>query len=96
MFELRSLLIEHANVWQRACAGEELESVEAAQAAQLYMVYVDFTYTQGVTAALGCSTMLRSLPAGLPQICTDILALQEWPRIIASGTRIPDKPVRML
>jgi hypothetical protein len=53
VFELRSLLIEHANVWQRACAGEELDSVEAAQAAQLYMVYVDFTYTQGVTAALG-------------------------------------------
>jgi hypothetical protein len=53
MFELRSLLIEHADVWMRACAGEELHPVEAAQAAQLYKSYVEFTYTQGVTADLG-------------------------------------------
>jgi hypothetical protein len=53
MFELRSLLIEHASVWQRACAGEELESVETAQAAELFMAYTDFTFTQGVTADLG-------------------------------------------
>ena len=53
MLELRSLLIEHADVWQRACAGEELDSLESTQAAQLFRAYVEFTWTQGVTSELG-------------------------------------------
>ena len=53
MLELRSLLIEHADVWQRACADEELDSVESAQAAQLFRAYAEFTWAQGVTSELG-------------------------------------------
>lgn len=50
---LRALIMEHADVWQRACADEELSPAESVQANQLMRAYVEFTYTQGVTADLG-------------------------------------------
>ena len=50
---LRATIMEHADVWHRACAGEELTPAESIQAAQLMRAYTEFTFTQGVTAELG-------------------------------------------
>ena len=51
--ELRGLIMEHADVWQRACADEELSPAESVQANQLMRAYIEFAFTQGVTADLG-------------------------------------------
>ena len=53
ILQLRLALVEHADIWQRACAGEELSAAESVQAAQLYRSYTEWTYTQGVAADLG-------------------------------------------
>jgi len=50
---VRALIIEHADVWQRACADEELSPAESVQANQIMRAYVEFIFTQGVTADLG-------------------------------------------
>jgi hypothetical protein len=50
---LRATIMEYADVWHRACADEELSPAESIQAAQLMRAYIEFTFTQGVTADLG-------------------------------------------
>ena len=53
MLELRSLLTEHADVWQRACADEELTAEEKAQSTHLFRAYLEFTWVNGVAANVG-------------------------------------------
>ena len=40
-FDMLSLMTEHADVWQRGCAGEDLGAVERAQFAKIFIIYTN-------------------------------------------------------
>jgi len=50
---MRSVLIDNAEVWQKACAGESLNSVDRTRAAQLFKTYIEFSYLASVTSRVG-------------------------------------------
>lgn len=56
---LRSLLVENAEVWHKACAGEVLAPAEKTVAAQLYKHYVEFMF---MTAAASRVGVMRDWP----------------------------------
>jgi hypothetical protein len=45
---LRSLQLENIAVWQKVCAGEELEGVERQAGALLFKAYLEFNYVGGI------------------------------------------------
>ena len=40
----RAFIAEHADVWQRACAGEPLDQAEKSQASMIYQAYAELAY----------------------------------------------------
>ena len=53
MLSVRSLLAEHADVWHKACAGDELTPAESTLAGQLFRAYTEFMWVQGITSVVG-------------------------------------------
>ncbi len=52
---VRSLFIDNAEVWRKACLDEELSAEEKTKAAMLYKAYAEFSYTVGSAALVGIS-----------------------------------------
>jgi len=50
---LRTVLIDNADVWRKACAGEELDAVESTRAAQLFKMYIEFSYIASIASHVG-------------------------------------------
>ena len=61
MLSFRSLLSENADVWHKACAGDDLTAVESTTAVQLYRAYTEFLYVQGLTSSVGSMRFSQSL-----------------------------------
>jgi hypothetical protein len=49
----RQLRIEHADVWQRACLGEELSAADRTKAAALYRNYLEFALLSWLGSSAG-------------------------------------------
>jgi hypothetical protein len=49
----RQLRIEHADVWQKACAGEELSAADRTKAAALYRNYLEFALLSWLGSSAG-------------------------------------------
>jgi hypothetical protein len=52
---MRTLFIEHADVWRKACAGEELSAEGQTKAAMLYKAYTELAYNFGAASRAGIS-----------------------------------------
>lgn len=50
---MRSVLIDNAEVWQKACAGESLNAADRTRAAQLFKTYIEFSYLASITSRVG-------------------------------------------
>lgn len=61
MLSVRSLLAEHADVWHKACAGDELTPAESTLAGQLFRAYTEFMWVQGITSVVGDLEIRQSL-----------------------------------
>ena len=58
---VRSLLAEHADVWHKACAGDELTTAESTLAGQLFRACTEFMWVQGISSGVGDLEFTRSL-----------------------------------
>jgi hypothetical protein len=52
---MRTVLIDNADVWHKACAGEELSAGDSTRAAQLYKTYIELSYLASVASRVGVS-----------------------------------------
>lgn len=58
---VRSLLAENADVWRKACAGDELSPTESVLAGQLFRAYAEFMWVQGMSSGVGDVKIRQSL-----------------------------------